>query len=391
MSTVELRESDTICYLWENQLADSILLLLRFFLRSPSETEQAREAARNEMKRMKAALDTLEYEREAMMDEIRNVVSGSGEQDLETTLGRYDVSSDGGHSRTSSPSTSQFSHTPSHTAELIARARANAEARINQGTGRRSRSGSELRHGAGSSMSHESSSGRERSGKKSPTQSSAQNHFTDEQMNYEIQSRTSVVTDQISKIQAQLENTLSNLEGRRSGTFDRNERRGRRTSTSSVNSNRWERYDASSTGHGGERSASVSTDVPSNGYDAVESLSPADSEAPISPLIQGNGNKGSNPPRSKASIGAPPPSSFKPPPSVQPKSSARQRVHSNPWKEAAAAAQSSSPSLRNKSSSSSINFNNNSSSSPQPDHSSAEPSPTHAESTNSPTTTQSQS
>lgn len=318
-----------------------------------SETEQAREAARHEMKRMKAALDTLEYEREAMMDEIRNVVSGSGEQDVDMAIGRYDMSSDGGHSRTSSPSTSQVSHTPSQTAELIARARAGAEARINQGPGRSSRAGSEARHGAGSSMSHESGAGI--GGKRSPTQSSAQNHFTDDQMNYEIQSRTSVVTDQISRIQAQLENTLSNLEGRRSGTFDRNERRGRRTSTSSVNSNRWDRYDASSsTGHGGERP--MTSESVSNGYEAVESLS-ADSDS-ASSLPQGgsNGSKGSGPSRSRVGSVAPP-SSFKPPPSVQPKSSARQRVHSNPWKEAAAQG---SPSLNSKSSSSSLNFNNDS-------------------------------
>ncbi len=71
-------------------------------------------------------------------------------------------------------------------------------------------------------------------------------------MNNEIQKRTTAVTDQIAKIQQQLESTLTQLEGRRSVTLERSRRL---SSSSSVGSHRFDA--ASSVGHHNAVASSV--------------------------------------------------------------------------------------------------------------------------------------
>lgn len=86
----------------------------------------------------------------------------------------------------------------------------------------------------------------------------------------EIQARTSVVTNQISKIQQQLETTLSNLEGRRSGLHERGARR--RGSSSSMAS-RYEYGPPSSLGHGAKDGGASSVAHGQKEPENVESVS----------------------------------------------------------------------------------------------------------------------
>ncbi|UZJ56941.1 hypothetical protein CBS101457_006261 [Exobasidium rhododendri] len=236
------------------------------------ETEAAREEAQAELLSMQRAMESLETEREAMMDEIRAVISGSGGvEDVSLSLSRLDLplhsSSYNPLARSDSPTGSQISMTPSQAAEFILKSRAMAEAKISQG-----RPGRALSRGNSQAGGHEdaaSSNGHVRSlshdrGERmqhrnnynttsvAPSASSHVNHFPDDQMNYEIQQRTSVVTSQISRIQAQLENTLTQLEGRRSGTYEReNERRRARRGSNTSSHSRYEYRTPSSLGHGG--------------------------------------------------------------------------------------------------------------------------------------------
>lgn len=244
------------------------------------ETETAREEAMNELLKMQQAMDSLEQERESMMDEIRAVLTGTGGvEDVNATMSRLDLAQffpATNHqfnplSRSSSPSGSQASHTPSQAAEHILRSRALAEARISEGRPSRSRATS--RAAAESSQGHgQRFEGQGGANGTSETASSVQHHFPDDQMNYEIQHRTSVVTNQISRIQQQLESTLTQLEGRRSGTYDRDlkeardERRRRRISNASASSLRHE-YGASSVGHGGADSSLDHNSTAGAGYD----------------------------------------------------------------------------------------------------------------------------
>lgn len=217
------------------------------------ETEDAREAAQAELLTMQRAMDSLEHEREAMMDEIRGIISGAGGDgdDVAFNMSRLDLYNEsvGGHgsSRASSPTGSQSSAsmTPSQAADRILKARKAAEDRINEGQPS-SRSRSRLAAPA-SSTGHASTS---RHHGNSPPSSSAGNHFPEDQMNYEIQKRTSSVTDQIARIQAQLENTLNHLEDR---SRSHRSRRTRRDSTGSfASSSRYEHRTPSSLGgHGG--------------------------------------------------------------------------------------------------------------------------------------------
>jgi nicotinamide N-methyltransferase len=218
-----------------------------------TETEDAREQAQIELLKMQKAMDSLEQEREAMMDEIRNVISGAGAgEDGEFDMSRFDMYGQANRlARPSSPNGSHHSATPSQVAESIMRHRTAAEARISEGRGSRaaSRNGHEARGKEGSQDGE----------RKGADGSSQVHHFPDDQMNQEIQARTNVVTDQISRIQQQLESTLTNLEGRRSGTYERSERRrDRRTSNASISSMRYEYGIPSSIGHGGMASESES-------------------------------------------------------------------------------------------------------------------------------------
>ncbi len=204
------------------------------------DTETAREKAQAELLRMRTAMENLESEREAMMDEIRNVLSSSGAdefgmhslgnlQSMTQNFGRVDGFS--------SPAPSDMSH---NTEMHIMKSRALAEQRISMG---RPQNTSQLRKDsvAPSEDAHPN-------GASGAANASTHNHFPDEQMNNEIQQRTNAVTDQIAKIQQQLESTLTQLEGRRSATFEREHRR--RMSSSSVGSYRYDRSRApSSVGH----------------------------------------------------------------------------------------------------------------------------------------------
>lgn len=233
------------------------------------ETETAREEAQVELLKMQRAMESLETEREAMMDEIRAVLSGAGGvEDVNLSLSRLDLPLPSYNPliRNESPTGSQVSMTPSQAAEYILKSRANAEARINEGRPGRvmSRNGSSNGHIRSLSQDRGERQFKNSSSNMSAAQSTSShvNHFPDDQMNYEIQQRTSVVTNQISKIQAQLENTLTQLEGRRSGTADKenDRRRGRRTSNASLNStfnnSRYEyRTPSSLGGHGGASSS----------------------------------------------------------------------------------------------------------------------------------------
>lgn len=224
------------------------------------DTEQAREEAMGELLRMKTAMESVEQEREVMMEEIRAVLSGGGNiEDVNMSVSKLDLPSFNLLSRSSSPTGSQVSMTPSQAAEYVLKSRALAEARISEGRPGRNQSRTNSRissqQGHRRSMSQDRGE-RDRNGSYNGSVNSHINHFPDEQMNYEIQQRTSIVTDQISRIQQQLESTLTNLEGRRSGTYEREvNRRQRRGSNASINS----RYEyRSSVGHGGANNAEES-------------------------------------------------------------------------------------------------------------------------------------
>ncbi|KAJ1026926.1 hypothetical protein NDA16_002219 [Ustilago loliicola] len=188
------------------------------------DTETAREKAQAELLRMRTAMENLESEREAMMDEIRNVLSTSGADDfgmdslnnLQTMTQNF-----GRGDGAFSPAASDMSH---NTEMHIMKSRALAEQRISMG---QPRTNSQFRKGsvAPSEDAHAN-------GASGAANASQHNHFPDEQMNNEIQKRTTAVTDQIAKVQQQLESTLTQLEGRRSATFER----GRRLSSSSIGS-----------------------------------------------------------------------------------------------------------------------------------------------------------
>lgn len=206
------------------------------------ETEQAREKAQGELLRMRTAMENLETEREAMMDEIRNVISTSGTDEFDmTSLGNLQSMTQnfGRGDGFQSPALSDMSH---NTEMHIMKYRALAEQRISAG---RPATGSQLRKGS-VAPSEDAHANGTRNGA-GTSAASTHNHFPDEQMNTEIQKRTTEVTDQIAKIQQQLESTLTQLEGRRSATFERN----RRLSNSSVNSYRYDVHGPpSSIGHG---------------------------------------------------------------------------------------------------------------------------------------------
>ncbi|KAE8269912.1 hypothetical protein A4X09_0g2437 [Tilletia walkeri] len=358
------------------------------------ETESARDNARVELEKMQSALDSLEHEREAMVDEIRAVLSTGGPNGDDAAsvaaYSRFELMSDqGGVSRASSPNGSQLTHasmTPSQSAEMILKARAAAEQRINGG--REGRSRSSLR-GPGSTSGRRSLSQDrgEREGKRTLASavSSVQNHFPDDQMNFEIRQRTSVVTDHISRLQQQLESTLQNLESRR----DRDRDRTRRTSVSSAASHRYEYSSPSALSHGykdvpssvGHGAAGGSTMShlysPSarggahGNYENVENLHERGASM-VSPGggTGGNGNggggasasdvtsdAGANARRRDVNQGPPPPSSYRLPARHNregsgsssntsnsqvgtlpaPVKTAGERQYSNPWKEAAAA------------------------------------------------------
>ncbi|KAK0556930.1 Protein N-terminal and lysine N-methyltransferase efm7 [Tilletia horrida] len=341
------------------------------------ETELARDNARQELDKMQQALDSLEQEREAMVDEIRAVIAAgtsAGDDAVSVAYSRFELNSELGASRASSPNGSQMTHasmTPSQSAEMILKARAAAEQRINGG--REGRSRSSLRGGPGSTSARRSLSQDrgEREGKRGnqSTMSSVQNHFPDDQMNYEIRQRTSVVTDHISRLQSQLEATLQNLESRR----ERDRDRGRRTSVSSQNSHRYEystpsalshgyRDAPSSVGHGGMSTVSHLYSPSARGgkegsqsYESVENLQQRNG-ATASPSASGDvSDSGTNARRRDVAQGPPPPSSYRLPPNrhnregsgsssnassagvaPQPVKTAGERQYSNPWKEAAA-------------------------------------------------------
>lgn len=207
------------------------------------ETEQAREKAQGELLRMRTAMENLESEREAMMDEIRNVLSTSGDDFGMASLGNLQSMTQN-YTRldgAGSPAASDASH---NTEMHIMRSRALAEQRISMG---QPRTPSRLNKGsvAPSQDAHAN-------GASGAPNASASNHFPDEQMNNEIQKRTTAVTDQIAKIQQQLESTLTQLEGRRSVTLERSRRL---SSSSSVGSHRFDA--ASSVGHHNAVASSV--------------------------------------------------------------------------------------------------------------------------------------
>jgi len=336
------------------------------------ETESARDNARLELDKMQQALDSLEHEREAMVDEIRAVISAgasAGDDAVSIAYSRFELMSELGVSRASSPNGSQMTHasmTPSQSAEMILKARAAAEQRINGG--REGRSRSSLR-GPGSTSGRRSLSQDrgEREGKRvaASNVSSVQNHFPDDQMNYEIRQRTSVVTDHISRLQQQLEATLQNLETRR----DRDRDRTRRTSVSSAQSHRYEystpsalshgyKDAPSSVGHGGASTVSHLYSPGARGgahgnYENVENLHERGNSV-ASPGASGDGtdaSSGANARRRDVNQGPPPPSSFRlaarhnregsgsssntSSSNIAPVKTAGERQYSNPWKEAA--------------------------------------------------------
>ena len=148
----------------------------------PVETETAREKAKAELTRMQQAMESLENEREGMMDEIRNVLSGAGE-DL-AFLSRFSIMSEA-NSRSSSPNGSNMTHgsnlTPSQSADFIAKSRALAEQRLSMHGKASGRSSS---HGHGSTTGEIR---RTRSSdnlvKEKDDSRSVQNHFPEDQMN----------------------------------------------------------------------------------------------------------------------------------------------------------------------------------------------------------------
>ncbi|KAN0065834.1 Protein N-terminal and lysine N-methyltransferase efm7 [Thecaphora frezii] len=238
------------------------------------DTEQAREKAQAELLRMRQALDSLEHEREAMMDEIRNVVSSTGLSDFNVnSLSKLEMMAESARrDRSDSPGSAM-----SHNSELsILKSRALAEQRISMG---HPRTASSVRVAGGSRLGHGSQSGHGAKEAGASGEAAAVGLLNDEQMNYEIQNRTSAVTDQISRIQQQLESTLTHLESRRSVTFDRERRR---LSNASISSYRYEHLGpASSIGHhaptgstssvhGGEHGYAHSGGAPT--YEAVENI-----------------------------------------------------------------------------------------------------------------------
>ncbi|KAK0521402.1 Protein N-terminal and lysine N-methyltransferase efm7 [Tilletia horrida] len=348
------------------------------------ETETARDNARQELDKMQQALDSLEQEREAMVDEIRAVIAAgtsAGDDAVSVAYSRFELMSELGASRPGSPNGSQMTHasmTPSQSAEMILKARAAAEQRINGG--REGRSRSSLR-GPGSTSGRRSLSQDrgEREGTKrtmASAVSSVQNHFPDDQMNYEIRQRTSVVTDHISRLQQQLESTLQNLESRR----DRDRDRTRRTSVSSAASHRYE-YSTpsalshgykdvpSSVGHGGASTVShlyspSTRGGPHGNYEKVEDLNERGNAATSPGASADVSDGGSGARRRDVNQGPPPPSSYRLPArhnregsgsssntsssnltgSAAPIKTAGERQYSNPWKEAAAKSLVTSPS-----------------------------------------------
>lgn len=302
------------------------------------DTEQAREEALGELIRMKTAMESVEQEREAMMEEIRAVLSGGGNiEDVNMSVSKLDLPSFNMLSRSSSPTGSQVSMTPSQAAEYVLKSRAMAEARISEGRPGRnpSRTNSRLSSQQGHRRSMSQDRGeRDRNGSFTGSVNSHVNHFPDEQMNYEIQQRTSIVTDQISRIQQQLESTLTNLEGRRSGTYEREvNRRQRRGSNASINS----RYEyRSSVGHAGFN----------NGDESLNGHQSEDGKAVEPKIADGQDRSLRGPRRRKERSAAPPTassqslrdayanstashSSLAIPPAIQPKSSNRPRNYSN--------------------------------------------------------------
>lgn len=201
------------------------------------ETEQAREKAQNELLRMRTAMDNLESEREAMMDEIRNVLSSTGAEEFGMSSLNNLQSLTQNFGRVDSPAASDASH---NTEMHVLKARALAEQRISMGQPQINGQARKLPLVAPSTNGHT-----EPVDANANANGTSSNHFPDEQMNNEIQKRTTAVTDQIAKIQQQLESTLTQLEGRRSATFERR----RRLSSSSIGSARYEHGPASSIGH----------------------------------------------------------------------------------------------------------------------------------------------
>lgn len=238
------------------------------------ETENARTAAQSELTTMQRTMDDLEMEREAMIQELHGIISGAtGDDGYELPLtdssrpGMFGSSTQGhGSSRPCSPSGSQASSnmTPSQTAERILRARKAAEERINRGPAVRSRSqlGLDANGGGGNGLSvdHSSSIGHSSSNQGAhrasppPAAPSTGSHFhNDDQMNYEMQRRTAGVTDQIARIQAQLENTLSGLEDRSRSGHRARRRRGSDATSSLAGGHRHE-FGAPSSSLGGGHS-----------------------------------------------------------------------------------------------------------------------------------------
>lgn len=342
------------------------------------ETESAREEAQAELIKMQRAMESLETEREAMMDEIRGVLSGvGGVEDVNESLARFDnpLPSFNPLIRRDSPTGSQISMTGSQTADYILRSRALAEAKISEGRPGRSTSRPPSSNGHIRSLSHDRGE-RQRRGatpmSAAASTTSHANHFPDDQMNYEIQQRTSVVTSQISRIQAQLENTLTQLEGRRNGAYDKDaerERRKLRRGSNASLSSRYEYRTPSSLGHGGVNMGGGSSighgtdNDHGEPYEYMQTENVKDDrdgtstwrrrkELSRTTSASSDGQEGFNPLRAAVSPTATSPASTQPtsPTSVTPsmvlngksaqptltaKSIARQRGPSNPWKEAA--------------------------------------------------------
>lgn len=176
------------------------------------ETEDARVQAQAELSTMQRAMDSLEHEREAMMNEIRGIVSGAGgDEDIAFNTSRMELYNESvGHASGISSATSHASMTPSQAAERILKARKAAEDRINEG-----RPGGGRSRAPTASIAHSDADRDKTSASPLPSMLGG-NHSNEDQMNYEIQRRTMTVTNQIARIQAQLENTLSSLEDRKS-------------------------------------------------------------------------------------------------------------------------------------------------------------------------------
>ena len=206
------------------------------------DTEQAREKAQAELLRLRTAMENLESEREAMMDEIRNVLNSNGADDAGMSSLTNLQSMTQSFGRIESPAPSDATH---NTEMHILKSRALAEQRISMGRPRADSKDPVAAH----TDAHADNSN-------ANGHASTSNHFPDEQMNSEIQKRTTAVTDQIAKIQQQLESTLTQLEGRRSATLERGVN-GRRLSSSSVGSFRYEHGPPSSIGHHNAVASSV--------------------------------------------------------------------------------------------------------------------------------------